>query len=127
MQLKAEKRLFKTDFENFLYPGSEEQFHFHRNDCKIGWVEGAFKILKAGKKVYVLTVLEVLEKHRGNGYSLEMLSYLYTQYKCPIVPVDVNNVEYWDHVLSKYCDDFFLYPLSNDEFDVERQHWKRHK
>jgi len=32
MLLKAEKRLFKTDVENFLYPGPEEQFHYHKSD-----------------------------------------------------------------------------------------------
>ena len=127
MQLKAEKKLFKTEVEHFLYPGPEEQFHFHKSDCKIGWIEGAPKIFKTGKKVYVLTVFEVLEKHRGNGYSLEMLNYIHMEYKCPVVPVKVHNVEYWDHALSKYGDDFFLHaPLSNHEFDEEVQHWKRH-
>ena len=68
--------------------------------------------------MYVLTVLEVLEKHQGNSYSLEMLSCSYTQYKCSIVPVDVNNAEYWDHVLSKYGDDLFLYRV---HFRYEKQ------
>jgi len=84
--------------------------------------------LQTGKKVYVLTVLEVLEKHKGNGYSLEMLNYLHIQYKCPIAPANVHNIAYWDHVFSKYGDDSFLHAsLSNHEFDVERQHWKKHK
>ena len=125
MRLKVEKRLFSIGYEYFLYPGPEEQFHFYTSDCKIGWVEGAPKILKTGQEVYVLTVLEVLENYRGSGYSLEMLNYLNTQYKCPIVPVNVHNVEYWDHVISKYGVSLQVHaPLSNHEFEVEMLHWK---
>ena len=125
MQLKVEKILFPTNDKDFLYPGPEEQFHFYKGDSKIGWVEGAPKILQTGQKKYVLQVIEVLKQYRGNGYSLEMLKYLNTQYKCPIVPFNVQNMQYWDHVLSKNSVEFQVHaPLSNHEFEMEMLHWK---